>query len=512
MGRKNGLIYVLVTALLAGTLSACGTADNNSAEGVSSQEETSFQREEFVPEVVGVYEAEDAAFSGNVKAASSKTGFSGSGYATGFEKDDDTCSFTVEVAETGFYDLKFLTSSSGYKENYVKVDGEQLGTIKTEDSSFAPSVMTRVYLTAGSHSVSVNKYWGYIELDNLTVQTSEPIDYAYHIDATLCNPNATDEAKRLMSYLADNYGTNILSGQYSPDGMYGKEYTVINKVTGKYPAVLGLDFIEYSPSRVENGSSSKATDFAIQYWNNGGIVTFCWHWNAPSKYLTGQWYSGFYKEHTNIDLAKIMNGEDQEGYELLMNDIDAIAQQLLILQEAKVPVLWRPLHEAAGGWFWWGASGAEAYKKLYVLMYEKLTNEYGLNNLIWLWNGQDKEWYPGDEYVDIIGEDLYPGEHVYTSQVNKYLDAVNYTPNTKMVVMSENGCVFDPALAVRDGAMWGFWCTWCSEFVAKNTAIYAYSEQYTEKDKLKEFYDHSAVITLDEIPDLTTYPIRKELQ
>ena len=99
-----------------------------------------------------------------------------------------------------------------------------------------------------------------------------------------------------------------------------------------------------------------------------------------------------------------MNGEDEEGYELLMKDIDAIAQQLLILQEADVPILWRPLHEASGGWFWWGASGAEAYKQLYILLYDKLTNEYGLNNLIWLWNGQDADWYPGDEYVD--GDEL----------------------------------------------------------------------------------------------------------
>lgn len=147
--------------------------------------------------------------------------------------------------------------------------------------------------------------------------------------------------------------------------------------------------------------------------------------------MTAEWYKGFNTEAANIDLTKIMNGENKEGYDLLMKDIDAIAQQLLILQEAKVPVLWRPLHEAAGGWFWWGASGPDAYKKLYILLYDKLTNDYGLNNLIWLWNGQDKDWYPGDAYVDIIGEDIYPGEKVYGSQINKYLDAVNYTTNKK---------------------------------------------------------------------------------
>ncbi len=490
---------------------AAGVFMAGCAESGQSDESDETGDSGFTAEVIASYEAEEASLLGNVHTETEKTGYSGSGYAAGFSEDGDGCTFQVTIPEDGFYDLNFISASSGdYKENYVSVDGESIGTVSVSDTSFSDSILERVYLSQGEHEVSILKYWGWVYLDRLVIQTSEPIDSSiYEVSAELCNENATDSAKRLMSYLADNYGTNILSGQYSDGGQYGKEFTVVYKETGKYPAVLGLDFIEYTPSRVENGSTSNATDYAIQFWENGGIVTFCWHWNAPSKYLTGEWYSGFYADYTNIDLAAIMNGEDEEGYQLLMEDIDAIAQQLLILQEADVPILWRPLHEASGRWFWWGASGAEAYKQLYILLYDKLTNEYGLNNLIWVWNGQDAEWYPGDEYVDIIGEDLYPGEHVYTSQINQYLEAVDYTDAGKMVVMSENGCVFDPELAVRDGAMWGFWCTWGSEFVAKNTAIYAYSEQYTESDMLKKAYDSDVVITLDELPDLTTYPIRE---
>lgn len=459
-------------------------------------------KEPFVAEITGTYEAEEAMLTGNVKDT-------GKGYVSGFEEDGDGCMFQVEVGADGFYDLDFVSSSNGQKENYVFVDGESVANLVTAEGDFASSCINRVYLTQGAHEVRVSKYWGWIDLDKLTVQTSEPIDgRIYQIPAKLVNENATEEAKRLMAYLTDVYGKNILSGQYCDQGQFGKEFAVINRSTGKTPAVLGLDFIEYSPSRAANGSESNATDYAINFWNNGGIVTFCWHWNAPEKYLTGEWWNGFYVEGTDIDLAKIMNGEDEEGYALLMEDIDAIAKQLQILQEAGVPVLWRPLHEAAGGWFWWGAGGAEAYKKLYILLYEKLTGEYGLNNLIWIWNGQAKDWYPGDEYVDIIGEDIYPGERVYGSQANKYLQAVHYTPNTKLTVMSENGCLFDPDLAVRDGAMWGFFCTWGGEFVAKGTSIYALSEQYTEEAMLKKVYDSEVVITLDELPDLKNYPIK----
>ncbi len=519
MGMQRILKCLIGTFAAGLVLTGCNNAAEENGESADGSAQTAADsaqeadsKPEFVPEVVASYEAEEAKFSGNVHTAASTPGFSGTGYATGFEADDDTCVFVINSPKDDFYDLKFYSVSPDYKENYVSVDGERFGTFVTETKDFQASTVERVYLTQGEHEVEVAKFWGWIDLDKLELVTAAPIDPSiYEVSAALVNENASDSARRLMSYLCDNYGKNILSGQYCDTGGMGKEFQVVKKVTGKSPAVLGLDFIEYSPSRVENGSTSNATKLAIQHWENGGIVTFCWHWNAPSKYLTGQWYSGFYKEHTNIDLAKIMNGEDEEGYELLMQDIDAVAKQLQILQEADVPVLWRPLHEASGGWFWWGNAGAEAYKKLYILLYDKLTNEYGLNNLIWLWNGQDKDWYPGDQYVDIIGEDIYPGERVYTSQVNKYLEAVNYTDPPKMVVLSENGCVFDPELAVRDGAMWGFFCTWGSEFVAKNMAIYSYSDQYTEEDALKRFYENEAVITLDEVPDLTTYPIREEL-
>lgn len=499
MERKR-LTALLLAAAVASQAAGC----QNASSGQSGKDENQNEGKPTI-EVVGTYEAEAAQLNGKVKASEA----SEPGYVSGFENDDDSCTFQVAIETEGFYDLHFISAAEGgYKENYVLVDGNSAGTIAAESETFADSVISRVYLTPGAHDIAVSKYWGWIKLDKLVVQTSEPIDERiYQVSSELVNKNATDEAKRLMRYLADTYGKNVLSGQYCDQGQFGKEMAVIKKATGKYPAVLGLDFIEYSPSRAANGSESHATEHAIQFWENGGIVTFCWHWNVPEKYLEDIWWKGFNTESVSIDLEKIMNGEGEEGYNLLMTDIDAIAAQLLVLQEAGVPVLWRPLHEASGGWFWWGASGPEAYKKLYIVLYEKLTNEYGLNNLIWIWNGQDKEWYPGDEYVDIIGEDIYPGEQVYGSQVNKYLEAVQYTPDTKMTVLSENGCVPDPELLVRDGAMWGFFCTWGGEFVAKDASIYALSEQYTEKAMLQKAYDSELVITLDELPDLKTYPI-----
>lgn len=479
-------------------------------DGVTTITETSTPTPiPFVAEQVGVYEAEDAAFAGNVKAVTGSADYSGNGYAEGFKADNDSCTFTVRIEETGFYDLVFrLASTGGEKYNFVAVDGEASGEIYVNQKSLTDATISRVYMEAGEHQVTVSKSWGWINLDNLSIWTSKPIDPAiYQVSKQLSNPNASEITKRLYSYLADIYGKQFLSGQVCDEGMYGKEMQVINKATGKTPAIMGVDLTDYTPSRVEHGASGKTIEHIINFWKAGGIAEVHWHWNAPSKYLTGQWYSGFYKEYTNIDIKKIMNGGDQEGYDLLMADIDAIAAQLLRLKDAGIPVLFRPLHEASGGWFWWGTGGPEAYIKLYTLLYDRLTNEYGLDNLIWVWNGQSKDWYPGDEYVDIIGMDIYPGEQVYTSQASKYFELTTWSDVPKMIYLTECGCIFDPELAYRDGAMWGMWAVWQGEFVRKDGAIASLSERYTEKYMMQKAYDDERVITLDELPDFATYPM-----
>lgn len=457
------------------------------------------------------YEAEDATLQKGVSISNHKNGYTGTGYVTGFEKDGDGVEFTIEVQKDGFYDLFFVIASmDGYKENNVTLDGEFIGSIAANKETFEDYTLEKTYVSAGIHKVEFLKNWGWVHLDSLKVRESSAMENdLYEVSSKLSNPNVDDHTKRLFQYLTDIYGTYTIAGQHSEGGFYGAEFQAIKKITEKSPGLLGLDMIEYSPSRVANGSTSTAIEKAIQFDELGGIVAFCWHWNAPEKYLYNSekqpWWKGFYVEGSNINLANIMNGKDQEGYTLLLSDIDEIAVQLKRLQEAGVPILWRPLHEASGGWFWWGAAGAEAYKKLYVLMYDRLTNYHGLNNLIWVWNGQDPGWYPGDEYVDIIGEDVYPGEKVYTSQMAKFIKCRNVTKNNKLIAMTENGCLMDPDLVYRDNNRWLFYMTWEGEFVVKNGLIIKYSQQYSEQYMLEKVYQSEHVLTLDELPDLKNY-------
>lgn len=496
------LSITLIVLLLAGC-----TAPSDSTPAVTTTAPVTTTAVPWVQQEIGRFEAEDGVMEGN-------TFVENNGYVTGFTDDGDRCTVTVTVPEDGFYDLEFMIKPlGGDKTNTVIVDGAAVGDVTNTGNKFQRVTLGRIYLSAGEHAVGIQKNWGYINWDCVIVYTSEPFDERiFHITEGLTNKNATDEAKRLYSYLLDCYGKVTISGQYCDSGMNGWENLLIYQNSGKYPAILGLDMGYYSQTGVDHKVEISTTEQAITYWDKGGIVTICWHWLAPEKYINGTWYSAFRPEHTNINVTKILNGQDEEGYSLLMKDIDNIAQQLLKLQDAGVPILWRPLHEASGGWFWWGAEGAQTYKQLYILLYETLTNEYGLNNLIWVWNGQDADWYPGDEYVDIVGIDIYAGEHAYASQINAFLENVGYSAGKKLVVLSENGTMIDPELSARDRAMFGFFCTWSGEFVMKDGLRKAYSEQYTDLQMLKKVYNSSYVITRDELPDLKTYPIRDDLQ
>jgi mannan endo-1,4-beta-mannosidase len=236
---------------------------------------------------------------------------------------------------------------------------------------------------------------------------------------TLVNSNSNSDARALMAFLMRNYANKqVLSGQQDTEYVNWVQSNI-----GKTPAVIGLDFMDYSPSRVAYGSSSDNVEQAIAFAAKGGVVTFCWHWGSPSgtyNSASQPWWSNFYTEATGFDVAAAMNSPGSSNYNLIVRDIDAIATQLKRLQSAGVPVLWRPLHEAEGGWFWWGAKGAEPCKKLWALMYDRMTNHHGLNNLVWVWNSVDPSWYPGNAVVDVVSADTYPTAGNHDPQLSLY--------------------------------------------------------------------------------------------
>ena len=450
---------------------------------------------------------------------------SGDGYVALYEKDDEV-TFDIELPAKGSYNVILrLASDNVNSENLITSDGNAIKKFTSGDPKFAEVTAENVLLEGGSHTLGVRAETGHIYVDTLKIVPADPVDLAqYEVTDTLCNPNASDNAKRLYSFLRAVYGKYTISGQYSGDNMgyESREFIEINKRTGKTPAILGLDVMNLGIStKVDHkaGGGDMVPIQAMDWYNNhNGIVTLCWHWHAPAQYLevNGQpWWRGFYTDSTNFDLGKAMSGEDKEGYDAIVAELDNMAEQLKPLAEADIPILWRPLHEAAGdprypnnAWFWWGASGREPYLELYKLMYDKFVNEYHLDNLIWVWNAQNQSWYPGDEYVDIVGYDCYPAERDSSSQKYYYDLLKECSPTgSKIIAETENGAMFDPDAAFNEGTRWAYFSTWNGEFAIKDSQL---SDRYTTFEMWDKIYAGERVLTLEELPDLKSWPIDLE--
>ncbi|KAL4994838.1 putative mannan endo-1,4-beta-mannosidase E [Aspergillus recurvatus] len=302
------------------------------------------------------------------------------------------------------------------------------------------------------------------------------------------NPRASSTAKNLLAHLVHiaSNGTTLSGQQELEDANW------VTDNVGFSPAILGIDLMDYSPSRVEFGAVATSIEDAIAYAKRGGIITVCWHWGSPSgTYNTTDqpWWSNFYTEATSFDLASAMNPSSRD-YKLIIRDIDAIAEQLDRVKD--IPILFRPLHEADGGWFWWGAAGPEPCKALYRLLFNRLTKKHGLNNLLWVWNSKEPDWYPGNEYVDIVSVDIYADNGDHSSQIAEYQALQDLTGDfTKLIALGEVGNIPDPELMAKDGAHWAYWVTWNGDFIRGETK--------NPMEFKKEVYSSKLVYTLDEV-------------
>jgi mannan endo-1,4-beta-mannosidase len=267
--------------------------------------------------------------------------------------------------------------------------------------------------------------------------------------------------------------------------------------------------MRYSPSRYNlpswsdnpNNESERLVDWAKQ---TGGIVTLSWHWNAPTDLINTagkEWWRGFYTDATTFDVQAALANPGSEKYNLLLRDIDAIAVELQKFQDAGVPVLWRPLHEAQGSgggtWFWWSDGGSQPFVQLWRLMHDRLTNVHDLHNLIWVYtstpaNEDFRAWYPGDDVVDIIGPDIYTDRT--SSMSGQWADLLEEYDGEKMIALTETGTLPDPALFDQRGIRWSWFLPW-----SVDSSDIGVVPNYTPA-QIQAVLGHEDVITLNELP------------
>ncbi len=453
----------------------------------------------------GALEAEDATRIGSASVATSRAGYSGTGYVTGLSQPGDSLRFTVE-ATGAFVEVRLAVAGNGRFASYeVRLDGEPLadGNVLV-GGGFSERVVAERRLSAGAHTVTVH---GTFDVDYLRLA---PVSYPRPAvpPPVLTDPDATPATRGLFAFLRDIYGEHILAGQqdgYQNGAPSTREIDYVTSVTGKVPAVGAFDLINYSPSRRAHGANPTGwAEHWIEWAGDDGIVALMWHWNAPTDLLNTSeqpWWRGFYTEATTFDVeAALAEGPGGARYDLLLRDIDTIAIELQKFEDADVPVLWRPLHEAYGGWFWWGAKGPGPYVELWRLMYDRLVTYHGLHNLIWVHTHRPEDadqaaWYPGDAYVDVVGVDKYidDPDNVFQGAWSMLQDQFG---GEKLVALSETGTLPDMTRSSDFGVTWSWFAVWEGSFIRD-----------LDPDRLTDVYTSEAVLTRDELPDWRSYTL-----
>lgn len=456
------------------------------------------------------------------------TGWSGDGFAY-IDDKDSSVAIKVSVPKDGFYSLKInyiQCFGKPSKIQYLYVNGESQGEVSFPFNSAEGWTLLDagyVYLNKGENEIKIVSYWGYTFFDYLTLSDAPAYISSLNPTSQLCNPKATQATKNVYDYLCSVYGKQIISGQqeYCGSHCYNKnayetegkpidyfesneeEFEYLMKTTGKQPAIRGIDFLFYNTTAAY---MDDAPERAIAWYKDkGGIPTVSFHWNVPTE--KGSSTTAFYVESTGntpFTTFSISNALKEGTWEneVLMADLDLLGEQFKKLADADVPVIFRPLHEAEGAWFWWGAEGPEPCKKLYALMQDTLQDKFGCNNIIWEWTSSSyitaADWYPGDDRVDIVSCDKYNAVNYqpnFSANAATFFTLVASTEGQKMVAMSENDTIPSVDKLLEAKAGWLYFCPWYKNYLT----------DLNTPEELKKIYTSDYCITLDELPDWSEY-------
>lgn len=391
-------------------------------------------------------------------------------WATGFQNDKQFISFSVD-SPGGMYRAEIEYRTKFGKGFELRVNGLAYSGFFNGSKTFKEHDAGLIELPPGHATIQIGGGWGHYDISGLTLVPAIVPPPPHPSSRALCNPNATPQAKLLFKNLLQAYGHRTLSGVYSI-----ADLKYVHRKVGCNIAILGNDLGVYSPAGIPYGANGHGqTEKIIAQAKQERIITLCWHWTAPAglinvmkklpdgKIENDSWYRGFYTKATAFDFAKAIDDPSSENYKLMLRDMDAIAVQLRKYQDAGIPVLWRPLHEADGTWFWWGSKGPKPFVKLWRLMYHRLTDVDHLNNLIWVYStGGSPEWYPGDDMVDIVGADTYPKDNrdPLTGIWNTLLKQFG---SRKLLALTEVGMVPNVDRMFRHGVYWSFYNTWLNQ-------------------------------------------------
>ncbi len=276
-------------------------------------------------------------------------------------------------------------------------------------------------------------------------------------------PNTTPEAVRLLEFIGSIAGKQTLAGQHCAPLVGSTRLVMVHRATERYPALFGQDFGFSAPGDWDGiNFRQRIVDEAIERHREGFIITLMWHAVRPIDDEPVTFSGSIQGKLSDRDWDELLTPGTRLN-ERWKSQVDVIAWHLKQLQNADVPVLWRPYHEMNGAWFWWGGrAGENGYKKLYRMLYDRLVNFHGLRNLIWVYNCNELNanvlpydaCYPGDDVVDILATDVYR-----RGFAQQDYDSLLKLAGDKPIALGEVGAVPSTEVLASQG-QWSWFMSW----------------------------------------------------
>ena len=210
-------------------------------------------------------------------------------------------------------------------------------------------------------------------------------------------PNASPEVRAVLQMLHDISGKYTLTGQHNYPNTRSRNSEFAAKYIGKTPAIFASDWGFAKAGDTDSYlARPDIVQEAIRQYRRGSLVAICWHAVPPTadEPVTFRPLPGSDPNRLASVQGRLTDDQFKDVltpgtalYQHWCAQVDAIAVFLKQLQDAHVPVLWRPYHEMNGDWFWWGGrTGEHGTIALYRQLFDRLVNHHHLNNLIWVWS------------------------------------------------------------------------------------------------------------------------------
>ncbi|MBI3774549.1 MAG: hypothetical protein HY273_03190 [Gammaproteobacteria bacterium] len=221
-------------------------------------------------------------------------------------------------------------------------------------------------------------------------------------------------------------------------------FETITKQCGVRPKILSMEFGFSAHPNEDYRRRALLFDKLKHASQQGGLITLSWHQCNPTLDEPCTFEHGVQKPLRSEDWISLLS-DGSALNQKWKSQVDRLARYLTSLQDASIPVLLRPYHEANIPGFWWANADAKYSKQLWKQLRTYLTDHHGIKNIVWVWSvsfhpkywARVGEYYPGDDVVDVVGLDIYPPTRDDEPDFKRAWTALKHIAPSKPLALTE---------------------------------------------------------------------------